>query len=306
MTGQRGPDLIIAGAHKCATTTLHALLAEHPDLSMSEPKEPHYLVRDACRDRLHMGVWDAAAYQACWSADDGGSRLRGEASVLYLAFAEEATSRMLGEFDRVPKVVISLRDPIDRALSSYLDVRLKNPQESAPTFTDAVRRELDRGPWRLDGTGSPTLRHLALGRYSPGVSVFLERLGRERLLFLEMRSIVRDPQAAVTAVHEFLEIPSRPLLGGQVARNVGGRVWRGGLIGAVARSRPAVAGRRLLATVSPRAHARLSAVATDRLTTPAEPIDAQVRAQLRELYAPDVQQLATLTGLDLSSWLPAN
>ena len=36
------PDILILGAAKCGTSSLHAWLAEHPDICMSEPKEPKF------------------------------------------------------------------------------------------------------------------------------------------------------------------------------------------------------------------------------------------------------------------------
>ncbi|MCF6365357.1 MAG: sulfotransferase domain-containing protein [Bacteroidales bacterium] len=36
------PNLMIIGAMKCGTTSLHNYLAKHPDIRMSEPKEIHY------------------------------------------------------------------------------------------------------------------------------------------------------------------------------------------------------------------------------------------------------------------------
>ena len=39
------PNLFIIGAAKCGTTSLHHYLDQHPEVSMSEVKEPRYFCR---------------------------------------------------------------------------------------------------------------------------------------------------------------------------------------------------------------------------------------------------------------------
>src|SRR5437879_4218078 len=41
-SGARLPNLLIVGAAKAGTTSLHALLGRHPAAFMSEPKEPRF------------------------------------------------------------------------------------------------------------------------------------------------------------------------------------------------------------------------------------------------------------------------
>ena len=40
------PDFFIIGAPKCGTTALATYLAEHPNIQLSDPKEPHYFCKD--------------------------------------------------------------------------------------------------------------------------------------------------------------------------------------------------------------------------------------------------------------------
>ena len=39
------PNLIIAGATKCGTTSIYKYLNQHPDISFCEPKEPNYFIK---------------------------------------------------------------------------------------------------------------------------------------------------------------------------------------------------------------------------------------------------------------------
>ena len=41
----RLPDLLVPGAGKSATSSLHDYLGSHPEIFMSQPKEPHFFVK---------------------------------------------------------------------------------------------------------------------------------------------------------------------------------------------------------------------------------------------------------------------
>ena len=42
----RKPNLFVVGAMKSATTSLHELLSQHPDIYMSRPKEPMFFMHE--------------------------------------------------------------------------------------------------------------------------------------------------------------------------------------------------------------------------------------------------------------------
>ncbi|MEJ7689960.1 MAG: hypothetical protein WKF76_05735 [Nocardioidaceae bacterium] len=56
------PTLVIAGAQKCGTSSLVTLLRQHPQVSMSRPKELHFFDRhfdrglDWYREQFTMGA----------------------------------------------------------------------------------------------------------------------------------------------------------------------------------------------------------------------------------------------------------
>lgn len=93
-------DFVIAGAHKCATTTLHDLLDCHSRIAMSRPKEPHEL-RPHPPPPQSTGVWDRDGYSSIYPA--GRNSVRGESSVLYLPYAEEVTERFLSGSTSLPE-----------------------------------------------------------------------------------------------------------------------------------------------------------------------------------------------------------
>lgn len=299
----QGPDFVVAGGHKCATTTLHEVLDRHPELQMSSVKEPHYLVRRECQSRLRSGVWDSTEYETLWERD--GVALRGESSVLYLSFADEFVESACTELARPPKVIVIVRDPVERAVSSFFDVRLKNPLEDAASFEEAVEREIERGAWRLDGEGSPTMRHLALGIYSTGIRTLQRTLGARNVHLVLFDDLVTDMNGALASIEQFLGVEEMRLADSDgSARNVGRRSWRGGPIDTLAKTNAAVSLRRSLRRLSPGLHERLGTQAVRHLTKDAEPVLPATRRLLNELYEPEISKLRELVG-DRGPWLSA-
>lgn len=108
----RWPDFFILGAGKCGTTSLHTYLDTHPDLAMSDPKEPRFFTfewDDAAPDLL-----EPAKEYLDTMPDEG---LRAESSAIKLAHPK-APGRITAVCDD-PRYIVMTRDPYDRTLSSY-------------------------------------------------------------------------------------------------------------------------------------------------------------------------------------------
>ena len=57
------PNLLIVGAAKSGTTSLHNYLNQHPDIFMCSPKEPHFLInKDIGQQRIPNGVIELDDY----------------------------------------------------------------------------------------------------------------------------------------------------------------------------------------------------------------------------------------------------
>ena len=82
------PNLLIVGAAKSGTTSLHEYLKQHPDIFMSNHKEPHFLINnDIGKSRVHRAVIDLQSYQNLFT-EGKELKYRGESSVMYLLFPE--------------------------------------------------------------------------------------------------------------------------------------------------------------------------------------------------------------------------
>ena len=92
------PNLFIVGAAKSGTTSLHSYLRSHPQIYMSEPKEPHYFCTDFHRSsdllkgtQSGFGMRSKEDYLALFEGVND-SKLVGEASASYLHSKEAASN----------------------------------------------------------------------------------------------------------------------------------------------------------------------------------------------------------------------
>lgn len=111
-TADRLPQFLMIGASKAGTTSMHYYLGQHPEISMSYPKETNFFTRE---DYLEP---DALAwYASCFSGPDG---VRGDASPKYTHFPRfEHVPERIATLVPDAKLIFLVRDPIERAESHY-------------------------------------------------------------------------------------------------------------------------------------------------------------------------------------------
>src|SRR3954452_20519939 len=208
----RLPDFFIAGAPKAGTTALHAALATHPGLFLSPVKEPKYYLTVARPPDRHRqrGPGDAhSAREWIWRRDDylalfegapSGS-IRGESTPFYL-YDRAAHARIAADVPGA-RVIVVVRDPVDRAVSNWVHLRADGLEPEAD-FLTAVRAE-ER---RVAAGWAPFWHYRRLGRYGEQLRDLLRHVPREHVLLLRYRQLVDTPQETLDRVSGFLGVPA--------------------------------------------------------------------------------------------------
>jgi Sulfotransferase family len=114
------PNLFIVGAMKAGTTSLHNYLNSQPDVYMSPMKEPSFFTRiQPFPEPQYAGpvISSEADYRRLFESATS-QRIIGESSISYLW--DNRTASLLA--NRIPnaRIIIILRDPVDRAYSQLL------------------------------------------------------------------------------------------------------------------------------------------------------------------------------------------
>jgi len=129
----RLPNLIVIGAMKCGTGSLHYYLGLHPEIKMSRPKELDFFIEE--RNWNETIDW----YKSHFS---GEARIYGESSPNYTRhpFFAGVPERM---HKIVPgaKLIYILRDPFNRMISHYIH-ECSMGRESR-TFSEALKERDD-------------------------------------------------------------------------------------------------------------------------------------------------------------------
>jgi hypothetical protein len=128
---KNAPDFLIVGAAKSGTTSLWYYLNQHPQIFMNQGiKELGYFSD-------HYGISDLDEYLKHFDGAKPGQRV-GEACHAYLSSEESA--RKIYEFNPGTKILIILRNPVERAYSLY-NWMTEHGHEHCSSFEKALELE---------------------------------------------------------------------------------------------------------------------------------------------------------------------
>lgn len=206
------PAFVIAGGMRCGTTSLHACLAAHPQLTASRRKEVHYF--DLQFDR--GPGWYAQQFPAVRRLPDGSATRPFETSPYYM-FDPRVPARLRDTMPDV-RVVFLLRDPVERAFSHYI----KNLRDGREPLAFAAA--IDAEEQRLAGEEermladprymSPVHRYYSYrsrGLYAALIARFLRHFPAERLFAIDTHRLFADPGGVTEELCGFLGLdPWRP------------------------------------------------------------------------------------------------
>lgn len=302
-SGQRRPDFFIVGAPKCGTTALAHYLAEHPQIFLSEPKEPNYFAR-------HLSVGRAGAdpdthhtslerYLELFSGATAEHLAVGEASTRYLRSPQAL--RDIRSFQPGARIIVQLRNPVELA-QSWHSQKLWEGQETEASFLEAWKLQQERREGRSlprGLTASDALLYEHVASLGSQLESVLGLFPSERVLVIFLDDMRREPQETYEQALEFLGVPSDgrsefPLL------NVGKRS-RWPWLAEIVRNRPAWSEpliRGLRAAGLAGAFRKASAMRGER-----EALPPDFHRELLGVFAPEIDKLERITGRGLHDWL---
>lgn len=188
---------VVAGMQKCGTTTLHRLLAQHPEVHMAPIKGTHFFDTES---HFAGNTVDLSAYHACFSPGPG-QRVIGEATPIY-SFWEPALGRIRA-YNPEMKVILVLRNPIDRAYSHWNFMRHRRWERLE--FEEALAAEEERARACLP---LQDRRHsyVARGFYTRQLARVSACFPPEQQLVLRMESVLDPGSDAMDRIWRFLGV----------------------------------------------------------------------------------------------------
>ena len=297
------PNFLIAGAAKCGTTSLYHYLGQHPDVFLSNPKEPNFFSGLAVYsgsgpgdDRVaESSIATFEEYRRLF-ADVRNHKAIGEGSVSTLFHHKRAIlaiHRHLGD----PRIIIILRDPVDSIYSTYNFMR-RLGRETLP-FTEALNREEARKQMGFMWVW----QYREARYYARQIRAFQENFSRVKVLLFE--DLKTTPASVLHSVCDFLEIDPDCDIDTRYVLNVSGTpkiAWFNTLF--VKPKRLHKIGRKIGSTLLGinRWVGLREYLMRANLQKPA-PMPPEIKRQLKAEYREDILKLQIAIRRDLHDWL---
>ena len=169
------------GVQKCASTWLYDILRDHPEVALSDRKEIDFFSHNF-----------GSGYQ--WYEnqfpEDAREKVLGEISPSY--FVDANVPERLLAYAPDAKVIVSLRDPVERAISNHRhEVRIGNFFGSDLSFEAGLRN-------------NPL--YVEQSRYGKHLKRWLGHLPASRLMIVFQEDIETNPGRVAKNVYRFLEV----------------------------------------------------------------------------------------------------
>ncbi len=279
------PNMLVIGAGKAGTTSLHYYLGRHPDIYMSRKKELFFFQRENWNERLE---W----YESCFPKP---AAIRGEASPSYSAYPvhPEVPARI---HDLIPdaKLIYVVRDPVERIVAQYTQ-HCAEGKETRP-LGEALRSALSNG----DDPANP---YLCMSRYATQVERYLAHFPIDQIHVIDQVDLRQHRLPALRAAFRFLGVDEEfysPTFEEMV--NTQRDQVRFSRLGAWLRNTPPA---RFVQASVPRkmrgpVTKPLTRLLSRRVQRPV--LSDDLRAQLELKLAPEVERLRELTGKKFAHW----
>lgn len=179
-------NLFIVGAVKGGTTWLYEVLRSSNDVFCAELKEPQFFNPSYVSRKHIVAISSIESYQRRIAKADK-EKIIVDGSATYLTTPDSPS--LIKKYNPNAKIVIMLRDPVERAFSHYLMDMREGVTNSSFIKSD---RTVDK-------------KYINFSKYSQGVKKYLECFGDSNVLIISSNEM-KSPERLIKKVCEFLEI----------------------------------------------------------------------------------------------------
>lgn len=292
------PNTFIIGAPKCGTTSLAAWLAEHPQVFMSDPKEPSFFNESSIQDHLASDIRTSSTYAKLFAEATDAHLVVGEASTLYLQ--DVGALQKIAQFNDRARIVVMLRNPAEMAISLH-NHHVRYLVDDIRSFSVAWEKIAQRRTG-LDipaGCRAPLmLDYESLCRLGSQLVHVYELFPKGSIYPIFLDDLKRNPRQVWMELQSFLAIDddARETF---PAENIGFRPKRISIYSWMLKTSASLK-RRLGVQRSTGLVAGALVVFGGKKAVPA--VSAELFDELLDVFGPEIELLERLTGRDLSPW----
>jgi hypothetical protein len=296
------PNLIIVGAARSGTTSLHRYLDQHPQIFMSKPKETNFFCFKNNTPPLN-GPFDDFFLKKCIVNQKDyedlfipvreGIIIRGESSPCYLQYP--STAKNIKKTIPDCKIIISLRDPIERCFSHFrLLTKLGHETLTFEEALNAEKERLNKG-WRAD------YQYTANSHYYDKVNRYLSIFGEDNVEIILFEELIKNSHRKASDIFRFLGINDSVVISEMKQHNYSGFVRSKIIQKYFLRPHPI----KKVAKIIPRQiRTRIyDGLKSYNTVKTSQTLDEKTKDRLTKLFSNDIINLEKLIGRDLNNWL---
>lgn len=269
---------------------------------MPDHKEPHFFAYHS-KDLDYRGPGDDWLNRAAVTgkeayldlfADAPIDAVTGEASAMYLY--EERAAKQIREMCPGVRLVAVLRNPVDRAYSSFMHLR-RDDREPLSSFRDA----LDAEDLRVQNGYAPLWHYRRMGLYTEQLARYGDMLDDGRLRVYLFDDLIANPMDVLDDVLHHIGVDPSVDLDASKRYNASGVARSQWLHNFVSRKHPVKEWFKHILPDSLQETIGRTIKSANLADKPRLPDN--VRQELAAFYEPEIRRLQDVTGLDVSHWL---
>jgi len=296
------PNFLIVGAAKSGTTSLYHYLNQHPKIYMSPVKEPKFITSQFLTfpfkgigdEKVEKNIIKSFRDYCYLFKDVTDEKMIGEASADNLYYYN-AINYIMKYLDK-PKIIIILRNPVNRAFSAYTHLRRDNRE--LLSFEEALKQEANRkeNNWEF------IWFYKDMGFYYHQVKAYLDNFNQVKVYLYD--DLKKVPLGLIKDMYGFLGVDTSFTPDVSIRYNVSG-IPNNKFIHKFLREQNILKSiiKPVLKTLISQGERRkiIEKINMKNLRKPQ--IKPETREYLKNLYREDILKLQDLIKRDLSSWL---
>lgn len=221
------PNFLIIGAAKSGTTSLYQCLSQHPEIYMTPVKETNFFSFEG--EQLEFTgmkhnesslsyqkeiITNLQEYQEQFEGKTEEKAV-GESCPSYL-YVPKAAERIYA-FNPNIKLIVVLRDPIERAYSNFLH-HVRDRNEWTRDFLSAVKAESKR----IEENWWWGFHYIQVGLYSKQLKRYFNLFNREQIKIYLYKDYLNKPEYVLKDICKFLEVDRKHTFDFNIKHNATG------------------------------------------------------------------------------------
>ena len=290
-------DFFVIGVARGGTTSLYNYLQQHPDVFLPKVKECNYFSEVESFDKevyllpeegkeYHMKIIQSETVYSNLFSEAKPGQLKGEVSPSYMWDTNSA--KRIYEHNKEAKLIVSLRNPIERAHSHYL-MHYHTGYDKAPSFEDALKAK------KNDIWGGGNL-YQEMGLYYEQLKAYYGLFDKSNIKIIISEDWTQQNGEALKDIYAFLRLEAYDEYQEEAAFNSAKQLKNKGLLDFLRSERI----KRSLKWFLPEKTKDRIKEQLFYKEAEKQALDANTYNSLKEYYKEDIKKTGALIGIDLT------